>query len=157
MGMIRLGVVLLMWSLIVGCFPPESSNNQDQRLTASDAEIMFECSFVKSATNFWLYEKIGGLQSLDRYVRFEVLRLDITNQLNLMILGNNKLLKRKLSYNIKQFDASKIRTPPATETKLSWWTPESITNGICVEENEAYALHIWIDCSNGRFYVQQND
>jgi hypothetical protein len=116
-----------------------------------------EFPLLDSVTNVWFYEKVGGLQCLDRFMRFELANRDITNQLNLITSNNNYTLERSLPYTRMKIDQSKIIRPFDKGDRLSWWSPEKITNGFCVMENRAYSLQIWVDEDSGIFFIHQGD
>ena len=126
----------------------------------SDATNEIDFPLVNSATNIFSYAAVGGMQSLDVYLRLKVAANDITNQINLVIADSNHRYNQTLRYEKRKINESEEFPRPSVrwwDKSVHWWNPEIITNGYYIGAEGAYADHIWVDESNGILFIQQND
>jgi len=153
--------ILLVVGLVVLFFIVTGDDiERKESLSRNEATNVVNFPLVDSATNIFLYQVAGGLQSLDEYARLTVAKRDITNQINLMVVENNRQLNRNLPYARTSIISSEIIKSPALhgwDKPISWWTPEKITNGYYVGENDSYAYQIWVDENNGTLFIHLND
>ncbi|MFZ0827908.1 MAG: hypothetical protein WAO02_10845 [Verrucomicrobiia bacterium] len=150
-------IIMLAAMLFVACSRMESSREQEVFASNDDAKKLIDFPLVNSATNVFFYECVGGLQSLDRFVRLTVSTSDVTNQVNMIITDNNHKFNRELPYTKTNIISSEITRPFDKKVKLNWWTPEKVTNGYYVGGKESYSVKIWVDESNGTLFIHQGD
>jgi hypothetical protein len=151
-------VLLLVAVLLVSVFGDHSYRKE--LMLRNDATNMIDFQMVDSATNIFFYSKVGGMQSLDEYVRLTVAKRDVTNQINVMVVKNNHDYNRNLPYfktNLVSSDIISQPSPSAWERPISWWTPDKITNGYYVGEIDSYAYQIWVHESSGTLFIHCND
>jgi hypothetical protein len=147
--------VLAGFALIVSCSRTETRGKHELSLSGTNVIQHIDFPLVGSASNFFFYECVSGLQSLDRFVRFTVSRGDMSNQISLIIIDNNRKFKRSLPYLRTNLQAEIPQLPHKEE--LLWWAPEGITNGYYCGEMEAYAVKLWVDESGGTLFLYEGD
>jgi hypothetical protein len=148
-------IFLLLFSAVFG-----DANYSKDLMSQTEATNFMGFPLVDSATNIYGYLHAAGLQEYHEYLRFTVAKSDVTNQLNLAIADNNRRYHRALPYQAKVIDRSKIMPAPSMhwwQKPVSWWSPEKITNGFFVGENDSYAYQIWIDKNTGTIFIYQSD
>jgi hypothetical protein len=151
--------ILILNVLCLACFLVSCSDHVTTILTGDKAktDIQYDYPVVASATNFFYYEQAGGLQYLDRDMRFDVPKVDIAKQVDLITADNNRAFSRSLPYSKSSLSSGQIVYPEDQSVKLAWWHPEQIKNGFYVGENAGYAVQIWADTNSGTLYIHQED
>src|ERR1700752_733076 len=113
--------------LLAGC-----SSNRGEHLSITEAKRALDFPLVPSVTNVFYHQDVGGLQSLDRFIRFDVAVGDISNQINMIVTENNRALKRSLPYSRTNLQAAEIIEPFKKNVQLDWWNPGQIEKGYYV-------------------------
>ena len=151
----------------------ENTTRSDKPVTREQAEKALSRKLPASASDFYYLFYAGGLQDLEAYLRFHVDPPQADQAIDEIISENNKTLKQSLPYvrssvslRLAEGESISMMLPqpakPFVDAEgrfkpISWWQPQTISNGYFRGENQSYALKIWYDADKSLVYVYQND
>jgi len=142
--------------LLAGCYA-DSVHRADAPFSSAAASGLIDPILPKSATEIYFLDYAGGLQDLERFVRFKVPTADLDSSVDALIAANNLQFKRSLPYVRTALRAAPKSSPRAEFLPMVWWTPSSILTGYYRGDSAGYALRIWADSGTGTIYLYQND
>lgn len=134
-----------------------ATNRSDVPVGRSVATSVLDIPLPVSAHNIYYLDFAGGLQDLERYIRFDVDPSEITAAVDALITENNAMHGRSLPYPVTSLTTTDLPIPRPEFLPLPWWTPGSATTGYYRGHIDAYALRILVDEGNSRIYIYQND
>ena len=149
-------LVLVIALLVCGC-SMENLDRADSPLTRASAIKRVGVPLPSSAHNVYFLAFAGGLQDLERYVRFDVNQAELSSAVEALVADNNKMLSRSLPYLTQLLSAAPAASPRKEFLPMTWWNPSAVTNGYFRGETDGYALRIWVDEDASRVYVYEND
>ena len=106
--------------VISSCSRAPFASTDETCAFGSDAREMIDFPLVKSATNFSYYENVGGMQFLDRFIRFRVQPSDVAEQIKMIKDDNNQKFGRSLPYLQTNLAFAEIIEPVDKKTVLRW-------------------------------------
>jgi hypothetical protein len=133
--------------------------NRKESISRNQATNAIDYPLVDSATNISYYWDVGGFQVSDFYMRVTVAARDITNQVNLTMACNNPTKNHVLPYARTRINSSEPMLGPSLHwwnKQIYWWTPDKITNGYFIRENNG-ARFIWVDENTGTLFIHATD
>lgn len=154
--MMRLMLLTVASFLLLGC-SDQSLRRSDKSIASATELANFYPTLPASATGIYYLDYAGGMQDLERYVRFTVPAPEVDSVVDKLIAENNRDMKRLLAYPRQALSAAQAVRPRAEFLPMPWWTPSAITAGYYRGEQDAYALRIWADTATGTIFVYQND
>lgn len=111
-----------------------------------------------SATNIYFLYFAGGLQDLERFVRFTVSPDTVDHVVEDLIRANNRQFKHSLSYPRSPLSSAPPVSPRPQFLPMTWWTPSDIKTGYYRGAGlTGYSLRIWADTITGTVFIYQND
>jgi len=154
--MMRLMLLTVASFLLLGC-SDQSLRRSDTPIASATELANFYPTLPASATDIYYLDYAGGMQDLERYVRFTVPASEVDSVVDKLIAENNWDIKRELSYPRQALSATQDVRPRAEFLPMPWWATSAIASGYHRGEQEAYALRIWADTATGTIFVYQND
>ena len=142
--------------VLAGC-SGDSVHRSDFSSSSPAASGLIDPVLPKSATDIYYLDYAGGLQDLERFVRFKVPIPDLDSALDALIEVNNLQFKRTLPYARTPLSVAPLSSPRGEFLPMVWWTPSSIRTGYYRGHSDAYAFQIWADSATGTIYLYQND
>jgi hypothetical protein len=116
------------------------------------------CELPMSVTNAYIYEEVGGMQSLLRFARFDVEQCDLESSVSTIMSNNCRMLSRPMTYIRKPITSVTKNILPEWSNSVSWWdVTTTISNGYSIEEGGSYSVHLWVDTEKSRIYLHQTD
>lgn len=104
-----------------------------------------------------VYERVGGLQDLERFYSFQIPISDVGGAVDEITDLCDKQMKRKYTYQTSSTLTTTFHWPAWTKSTLSWWTPDTIVRGFYKGTTESYGIQVWADLDKGKIFVYQND
>ncbi len=150
-------LILSLTALVLAACSGDSVHRLDAPAPSPAASGIMDPALPKSATDIYYLDYAGGLQDLERFVRFTVPMSDLDSVIDALIAANNLQFKRSLPYTRIPHSAAPAPSPRAEFLPLTWWTPSSIRKGYYRGASAGYALQIWADTATGTIYLYQND
>lgn len=137
----------------------EFIHRRDTPAANPKAAALVDPILPSSATDIYFLEFAGGLQDLERFVRFSVPPDTIDQVINDLITANNQQLQRSAKYGRVPLASARSVTPRRQFQPMNWWTPSSIKDGYYRGDPDfmGYSLRIWADTASGTIFVYQND
>ena len=148
--------LLLIAVLLCGC-SGESLDRADSPLPRVSAVKRVGLPLPSSAHDIYFLESAGGLQDLERYIRFDVDRAELAAAVEALVAENNKTFARNLPYSRRYLSAATLPSPRKEFLPMTWWNPSTVAKGYFQGEAASYALEIWVDEDASRIYIYQND
>jgi len=142
--------------LLAGC-SADSIHRSDAPSSSPAASGLIDPVLPKSATEIYFLVYAGGLQDLERFVRFTVPVPDVDSVIDALIAANNLQFKRSLPFTKTPLSAAPQSFPRAEFLPMAWWTPSSIRKGYYRGDSAGYAFQIWADSATGTIYLHQSD
>lgn len=142
--------------LLAGC-SADSIHRSDAPSSSPAASGLTDPVLPKSAADIYFLDHAGGLQDLERFVRFTVPAHDLDSAIDTLIAANNLQFKRSLPYARTPLSDAPTSSPRAEFLPMAWWTPSSIRTGYYRGDSTSYAIQIWADSATGTIYLYQND
>ncbi|MFT3991013.1 MAG: hypothetical protein QM680_06335 [Luteolibacter sp.] len=141
---------------LAGC-SDESLRRSDSPIASSASLGHFNPPLPSNAFDIYFLDFAGGLQDLEKFVRFSVPPTEVGSAVDKMIARNNRQMGRSLVYPLQSIAAAPTITPRSGFLPMPWWTPSAISSGYYRGEQDSYALQIWVDTASGTIFVYQND
>lgn len=155
LGMVALAVILtiglMFWT------NSESIERSDVALSTPPNVTIPTNNLPNSATDFYFLEHVGGLQSLQSFLRFRVPLKDVDSAVETLISENRKGHGEPLASQRQSLDDHEMGQPAAEFQPVQWWKSGSISKGYYRGEMESYAIQIWADTETGIIYVRKSD
>jgi len=156
--LISTGVLVVLLCLVLyRCSQPDYLKRYDKPLTYAQAlkESDIDFPLPASSSNIY-YGMYADWQAYTSIVRFKAPVEDCISHIDKVIAWNDSTYRRKSSFprtKVTQVDRQGAGwLDPAT-----WFTPETITNGLYVGDSASHMPQIWIDLDKGIFYFKEND
>jgi len=150
----RLVAIAALIVLVQGC---DSYSRSDRPLTRARAASRIGLPLPTTARNVYFLEFAGGMQDLERYIRFDLDKADIDAAVEAIIKEANTVSLQSLPYTEKAISPSDFQYPRSEWMPVHWWNIKNIKNGYYRGEEASYAVRIWVDLDNSRIYAYQND
>lgn len=150
-------LILSLSAVVLAACSGDSVHRLDTPASSPAASGILDPVLPKSATDIYYLDYAGGLQDLERFVRFTVPVSDLDSAIDGLIAANNLQFKRSLPYARIPRSAVPVPSPRAEFLPVAWWTPSSVRRGYYRGESAGYALQIWADTATGTVYFYQND
>ena len=150
-----LGVVTMLC-----CLPScsdESTSRSDTPVSRAVASKQLDIPLPPSATSVYYFDFVGGLQDLERFIRFDVDPQELDSAVDAIVSSNNKTLKRVLPYPRSPITSAYLPPPRKEFLPMGWWDPSVVTTGYYRGYSDAYALQILVDQGHSRIYIRQSD
>lgn len=141
---------------IVSC-SDESMSRAGTPQTRAEAINRLDIPLPASAHAVYYLDYAGGLQDLERFIRFEADPQEIDSAVDAIVAANIKTMGRAFPYPRRGIDATALPSPRKEFLPMKWWNPESAKRGYYRGHTDAYALRILVDEGNSRIYIYQND
>lgn len=152
--MIRLTILLLIALALSGC---DSLLRSEKPLSRREALSNVGVPLPESAHNIYFLSFAGGMQDLERFVRFDLAPEDIAGAVKAIIDFGITVSGKELPYNSRSLSAADFASPRKDWMPVNWWNLHDITQGYYRGEDVSYGVHIWVDTQRSRVYVYQND
>ncbi len=140
----------------IGC-SSESIVRSDVPLARELAVKKIDIPLPPSANSIYYFVYGGGLQDLEKYIRFDLDPAEMEQALIALIQSNNKMMGRKLEYVREPIGSVSIPQPRPEFLPMSWWDPQKIERGSYRGHVDGHALRILVDEGRSRIYIYQND
>lgn len=156
-ALVFLGLVLFLSSGIYFLFCSATVIRFDKPLTYAEASTNKDIDFPFPASSHDIYYGFyADWQAYTRIARFEAPVQDCIHQIDTVVAWDNRIYHRTSSYphititNVAPQGAGWLKS-------ASWFTPETITNGIYAGLDSSHTPQIWVDTNRGIFYFMEND
>jgi hypothetical protein len=150
---------LIALVMFAGCGVDESLQRCDSPKSSPAAAALSDPILPPAATEIYYLDYAGGMQDLERYVRFRVPTNEVDSTVDGLIQTNNAQFKRTLAYPRTPLAKARIITPNKKFLPMPWWTPSSITNGYFRGDPNlaSFSIYIWVNSDTGTIFIYQND
>ena len=135
----------------------DSVDRSDVPSSSPAASGLIDPVLPNSAIDIYYLDYAGGLQDMERFVRFTVPLPELDSAIDVLIAANNHQFGRSLHYAKTPLSAAPSLAPRAEFLPMVWWTPSSILAGYYRGHSASYALQIWANSTTGTIYLYQND
>lgn len=139
-----------------GC-SSESLSRSDTPLGRTAAMKQLGIPLPASAHDVYYLDFAGGMQDLERFVRFDVAAHELDSAVDALIADNNKMMGHSLPYPRAAISAADLPGPRPQFDPMKWWDPGTVTKGYYRGSIDAHALRIIVDEGRSRIYLYQND
>jgi hypothetical protein len=146
----------------------------DQRIASNGPVSLKEARSINlgiplpdSASEIQYDLRVGGLQQMSLFLRFQVDPKDADHAVQAIIDNNNRMMKRSLAFpsvqlpipeaGPKDHDVHQQGTNHICPNTPSWWRTHEITVGYIRSELASYAPAIFLDKKRSIIYVRQID
>lgn len=153
-SVVRLFIFLILG--VAGC-SDESLSRSDAPLGRAAAMKQLAIPLPASAHNVYYLDFVGGMQDLERFVRFDVAPKELDAAVDALIADNNRMMRSALPYPRAAISAADLPGPRPQFDPMKWWDPGTATKGYYRGSIDAYALRIIVDEGRSRIYLYQND
>lgn len=111
--------------------------------------------------------RVGGLQQMSLFLRFQVDPQEADQAIQAIIDNNNRMMNRSLKFSavqlplpkteLKENDMYQLNPNQSTLKVPSWWATNEVTDGYIRSELASYAPSIIYDKNRSIIYVRQID
>ena len=156
MRVFLIAILVSILSAFMSC-RSESTLTTDTPVTREIALLHLDIPFPNSANSIYYLIHAGGLQDLEKFVRFDLDAAETESAIKAITESNNKMMARSLGYSPKSLESADIPWPRPEFLPMKWWDPNMIKRGTYRGHIDGYALRILVDENRSRIYIHQND
>ena len=153
--LINIGAALFL-ACLSSC-SDESTARSDTPVSRAAASKHLDIPLPPSAHSIYYLDFAGGLQDLERYIRFDVAPEELDSAVDALVAANNKMMGRALTYPRAAISTADLPSPRKEFLPMTWWDPSVVTTGYYRGHSDGYALRILVDQGHSRIYIHQND
>lgn len=150
-------IAISLFTICLSSCSDEATARSDTPLTRVAASKHLDIPLPSSAHSIYYLDYVGGLQDLERYIRFDVAPEELDSAVDALVASNNKMMGRALTYSRAAISTADLPSPRKEFLPMSWWDPGLVTTGYYRGHSDAYSLRILVDQGHSRIYIHQND
>ena len=153
----RLLISSIVCLALAGCGLDQTTYRSDKPVSGQIASKNVSVPFPSSAKDVYYVFHAGGMQEMQMFVRFTVDPKDVDSAVSNILSDHDTMTKEHHSY-ISIPAAGAPRSPVFPDLlPMTWWTPDTITNGYYQASTNGQPFYVWADVSQHTIYLCTHD